>query len=378
MNKKAYCRGFVKDALELTNGNRLPKNVIQRIEKETGSTNDYARKLASEIRREWQAEKDHPGLAKECEAQGIAVSDVSHYWHKGKSFSIFSKAPKKTYEDVRDEVIADMQAHAPKYPKIKRKKVKDGHLLVIDPADIHIGKLATAFETGDDYNADIAVKRVMEGVHGIINHSSSWNIDKVLLVIGNDILHVDTPKNTTTSGTTQDTSMMWYDAFLEAKGLYVEVIETLLSLADVHVVYNPSNHDYQSGFFLADSIASWFSRSKNITFDISIAHRKYFQYGKNIIGTTHGDGAKTSDLPLLMAQETAGKGWDCPHRYVYTHHLHHKVAKDYGSVCVEALRSPSGTDSWHHRNGYQHAPKAVEGFIHSKEHGQIVRITHLF
>jgi hypothetical protein len=47
-------------------------------------------------------------------------------------------------------------------------------------------------------------------------------------------------------------------------------------------------------------------------------------------------------------------------------------------VCVETLRSPSGTDSWHHRNGYQHAPKAVEGYIHDKEHGQIMRITHIF
>ena len=60
------------------------------------------------------------------------------------------------------------------------------------------------------------------------------------------------------------------------------------------------------------------------------------------------------------------------------HHLHHKISKDYIGVTVEALRSPSGTDSWHHRNGYQHSPKAVEGFIHSKEHGQIARLTHLF
>ena len=60
------------------------------------------------------------------------------------------------------------------------------------------------------------------------------------------------------------------------------------------------------------------------------------------------------------------------------HHVHHKMAKDFIGVTVEALRSPSGTDSWHHRNGYQHVPKAVEGFIHEKEGGQIARFTHLF
>ena len=68
----------------------------------------------------------------------------------------------------------------------------------------------------------------------------------------------------------------------------------------------------------------------------------------------------------------------CKNRYFFIEHIHHKKSKDYGSVCVESFRSPSGTDSWHHRNGYQHAPKAIEAFIFSKEDGQIARITHLF
>jgi hypothetical protein len=218
----------------------------------------------------------------------------------------------------------------------------------------------------------------MRGVNGILNKVKGFEVDKIMLIIGNDILHVDTPKNTTTSLTHQDTDVMWYDAFLMAKKLYVDVIELLLQVAPVHVMYLPSNHDYAHGFLLADTISSWFSRSKNISFDVSISHRKYFCYGKNLIGGTHGDGAKTVDLPLLMAHEASVHWADSIHRYVYTHHIHHKQSKDYMSVCVEALRSPSGTDSWHHRNAYQHAPKAVEGFLHSKEYGQIARITHLF
>ena len=68
---------------------------------------------------------------------------------------------------------------------------------------------------------------------------------------------------------------------------------------------------------------------------------------------------------------------DIEHNF-YIHHIHHKKSKDYMSVCVEALRSPSGTDSWHHRNGYQHSPKAIEGFLHHAEHGQVARFNHLF
>jgi len=322
---------------------------------------------------------NHPALANECEAVGLPLENVSNYWYKGKQYSVHVKGDKaKTYEEIRDEIVASMQDYSPVYPTIIRGNNTDGHLLVVDPADIHIGKLATAYETGDSYNVEIAMKRVLDGVRGIIQKANGFNIDQILFIAGNDILHTDSAKRTTTSGTPQDTDGMFYENFLSAKKLYVEVIELLMQIADIHFVFNPSNHDYQSGFFLADVIQSWFRNSSNITFDCSIAHRKYYQYGSNLIGSTHGDGAKPQDLPMLMAVEAKNMWAETNHKYVYSHHLHHKVSKDFIGVTVESLRSPSGTDSWHHRNGYQHATKAVEGFIHHKEFGQVARLSHIF
>ena len=323
------------------------------------------------------------GILESCETLKVEPETVKHLWKKTKHESIFIKNPlyvspiEKTYLDLRDELIEDLQQFSSEFKPIKRTELKDSHLLVIDPADVHIGKLATSFETGEEYNSQIAVKRVLDGVDGILQKSQGFNIDKILFIGGNDILHIDTPKRQTTSGTPQDTDGMWYDNFLIAKQLYVEVLQKLISVADVHFTFNPSNHDYTNGFFLADVIQTYFRNCTNITFDCSISHRKYFRYHSNLIGTTHGDGAKDSDLPLLMAQES--EYWsDTKHRYVYTHHVHHKNAKDYIGVTVESLRSPSGTDSWHHKMGYQHSPKAVEGFLHSKDNGQIARLTHLF
>lgn len=328
---------------------------------------------------EYDLIKKHRALQKECEAMGIPMKDVDHYWHKGQHFSLHVKNKGVSPEELRDDIIKAMDEHSPSYKKIPRTKSEDGHLLVIDPADIHIGKLATSFETGEDYDSQIAVKRVKKGVKGILQKSNGFNIDKILFVGGNDILHIDEPHRKTTAGTPQDTHGMWYENFLTAKKLYVDVLETLVTVADVHFVYNPSNHDYMSGFMLSDSIQSWFRKNKNITFDCSIAHRKGFKYGQNLIGTTHGDGAKLADLPLIMANEFSKEWADTKHRYVYTHHIHHKSSKDYHGITVESLRSPSGSDSWHHRKGYGvGGVKAVEGFIHSKEHGQVARLTHIF
>jgi hypothetical protein len=315
-------------------------------------------------------------IIEECLKLGISPNKVNHYWHKGKHFSIHTSNDTDKLEDFKNDLIESIQNHSPNYPKIKRNKVKDGHCLVIDPADVHIGKLCSALET-EEYNSSIAVQRIREGVEGILKKSNGFNIDKIVFIGGNDILHIDTPKRTTTSATPQDTDGMWYENFLDAKKIYVEVLEMLLGVADVHFVYNPSNHDYMSGFMLADVIKTHFRRSKNITFDTSIKHRKYTLYGSNLIGSTHGDGAKNQDLPLLMATEEPELWSKSKYRYVYTHHVHHKTSKDYIGVTVESLRSPSGTDSWHDRNGYT-SKKAIEGFIHSKDCGQIARITHYF
>ena len=339
----------------------------------------FRRSLSSWLNRN-AIKKENPALSEECETVGIDPNDVRHAWYKGEHWSINFKPSSSgpTFDEMLKEHIEDVKNHTFNYKPIVRERYPDSCLLVIDPADVHIGKLARSFETGEEYNSQIAVQRVKDGVQGILDKTAGFNIDKILFIAGNDIMHVDTPKRVTTSGTPQDTDGMWYDNFLLAKRLYVDVVDQLMQVADVRFMFNPSNHDYQSGFFLADSISSWFKKCKNVSFDVSIAHRKYYKYHNNLIGTTHGDGAKAQDLPLLMAQE-AKKDWaEAKNRYVYIHHIHHKMSKDFIGVTVEALRSPSGTDSWHHRNGYQHSPKAVEGFVHSKDHGQIARITHLF
>lgn len=299
-----------------------------------------------------------------------AYYNIASHPLQGDGFKIF-------YDNLLEEI-----ANLPNRPQTlvnlrSLTSIEDGHLLVVDPCDIHIGKLCDAFEVGEEYNNQIAVERVKQGVKGIIEKSKGFNIEKILFIGGNDILHIDTPRRTTTSGTPQDTEGMWYSNFLIAKTLYIDILNMLLEIADVHFVYNPSNHDYQSGFFLADVIKTYYRDCANITFDCDISHRKYYVYNQNLIGTTHGDGAKITDLPLLMASES--KYWsECKHRYIYGHHVHHKISKDYIGVTFEALRSPSGTDSWHSRNGYTGVPKAIEGFVHHPEFGQVARLTHIF
>ena len=322
--------------------------------------------------------------------RGIDKKDVVSvkHWQSASGefrFSIVTKEDITANEtDILKTVSSFIENHSPHYPSIKRKIKLNNHLLVINPADIHIGKYANHLETGDGYNVEIACERVLEGLQGLIDKSKGFEVDRVLFCIGNDVLHIDNVYNTTTAGTNQDVDGKWWEHFEIALALYVKCVEILREIAPVDVIHSMSNHDYQSGFHLAHALKSWFRNDSEVTFDISVAHRKYYKYGKNLIGLEHGDGAKMANLPLTMAQERPLLWSETTHRYWYLHHLHHKVkhkwldAKDFIGVTVEYMRSPSGTDSWHSRKGYVGVPRAIESFLHQKDSGQVARLVHYF
>ena len=328
-------------------------------------------------------EIQHSGVAKHAKERGIDFNAITEYWDKTKEYSLRVRPEVVQLRDICTELIEEMQAHSPKYPKIERIRSSDSHLLVVDIADLHINKYATSELTGAEYNSKIAVERAVNGTKGLLQKSQGFNIDKILFVIGNDVLNTDNLSKSTTKFTPQDTDVSWYEAFKIAYKCYVEALELCLSVADVDVIHCPSNHDFMTGTFLAETVKTHFRLCENITFDTSPAYRKFYQYHNNLIELEHGDKGKVSDLPLIIAQQEPKMWAECKFRYGYLHHVHHsdirqfQSSKDYIGLNVTYLRSPSSADIWHSDNSFLNMV-AVEGFIHSKENGRISHITHYF
>jgi len=313
-----------------------------------------------------------------CEERQLPFEKWGIFWDKTKDSSIafYNKEAAEEMKNLHKEMVEDMKKHAPKYPAVRYKKVTDPHLKLIDVADLHIGKLALALQTGHDYNVEIATKRAHDGVTALIKRSQGFPTERFLFPIGNDILHVDNGNNTTTKGTRQDVDGMAWMHFRIAKHMYVEMIERLLKIAPVDVVFNGSNHDELSGFHLAEAIASHFHKCKNITFDIDPIDRKYYTYGNSLIATMHGDGAKIATLAGLMSYEAPG--WsDATHRYIISHHVHHwqkvmmQLGKDMPGVTYQSMRSLSAPDPWHAKKGFVGSPQSIDALIFHPEYGQV-------
>ena len=135
-------------------------------------TNKYRPRLTPD---EAEILQKYRAIKKASDKIGINDEDVKHGWLKDKNASLFFNNPnfknesEQGLEIIKKECIEAVKNHAPKYNQIKFEKTNDSHLLVIDIADLHIGKLASAFEVGEDYNCQIAVKRAKDGMKGILN-----------------------------------------------------------------------------------------------------------------------------------------------------------------------------------------------------------------
>lgn len=305
------------------------------------------------------------------------LGTATHWWTRdwdGNTVFWKGEVTPESIEDATLRVFEKMSKESKTVAKIKIKSIADPHLMVIDLADLHIGKLAIDSVSNDTYNIQTAYDRAVEWVAGLLSKWRSHKVNKIMFVVGNDILHIDTPHRKTTSGTPQDTDGMWSESYDVALELYVRLLATLKEVAPVHIVFNPSNHDYMSGYMLTKAVYAWFHKDKNFTWDIDLLHRKYFTYWQNNIGTNHWDWAKIQDVGKLMSIESPD--WSrCKYRYIYQHHLHHYFWKDDIGVTIECVRSLSGADRWHNDNGYV-SKKWTQAFFHHKEYGQVAKFIH--
>lgn len=289
-----------------------------------------------------------------------------------------------------------------------RPKPSGENLLVIDIADLHIGKLCVQSETGFSYDRQEAVRRGIEGCRALLAQAQKHGVAHILFVLGNDVIHIDRPTGATTSNTPQDTdgtlAVMWDDAL----AFYVACIDMCRQVAPVSLLYCPSNHDWFAGFTLARAVRAWYRDCPEVEaseYNTSHNHRKYFRFENNVLGFTHGDGAKEADLHALMTDEAADHLARGRRLYWYLHHLHHKIKKVGGGAHkrqtekdligmtvmrdkagvpflgsapqIEYVRSPSPADGWHHRNGYVNR-QAVEVFLHCPHDGLVARFTGWF
>jgi hypothetical protein len=282
----------------------------------------------------------------------------------------------------KEEMLAQLKAAAPSYPAIvHRAKPRGPHMLEVGLFDVHFGKLAWGEETGDNCDIKIIERAIEYAVDDLIARAAAFNFDQVLLPLGNDLIHVDTPQNTTTLGTRQDVDSRIKKIIRRCREIMVRQVLKLVNLAPVVVRVVPGNHDGLVTWTLGEALECWFHNASAVTIDNGPKVRKYHLYGKNLLGFTHGSDEKINDLPGIMAIEVPKLWSQASFRQWHIGHLHkakeHRFLSMDGStgVITRTLPSLSGTDAWHYQNGYVGNAKAAQAFVWHAANGCVAEFT---
>lgn len=289
----------------------------------------------------------------------------------------------KAVKDFAALFIEELRNISPIVPLKPYSQTLSGNLLEIDIFDPHFGKLAWGKETGEDYDIEIAEDRYLSAMSELLQRAANTcKIDKILLPIGNDLMHTDTITKTTTAGTPQDVDTRWQKMWLKTRAAVMKGIAMCSEVAQVDIVIVQSNHDFQSIFYLGDLLECYYEKNKNINVNNQPKSRKYYSWGKCGIGFTHGNEENIKELPMIMLRENQKEWAFIEYMEWHIGHWHKKkqlqfvTADDNKGITVRYLRSLSGADAWHYIKGYIGAIKGAESFIWDKDYGITANFMH--
>jgi len=375
---------------------------IKRIEPKTPNKEEIAELLQANKESEYKEKRNTDGSIEITDVVDRKLTDeeifdrygrnredwrISMVWFKDRksgyllSCCFIPLLKEKKESEFKEELIKIVKSIS---PVINRKlKPSGGVLLEIDVFDPHFGKLAWRHETGEDYDISITTERYHNAIYNLLEKASKTEtIERIIFPVGNDLLHTDTMAGTTTAGTRQDIDSRFQKMWLQTRKAVMEANKMCEEVAPVDVPIVPSNHDFQTLFYLGDLLECYYANNKNININNSPKSRKYYKWGNCGIGYTHGNEENINQLPLIMMREQQQEWSDVKYMEWHIGHHHRKKQVQFTSVddvkgiMVRFLRSISSADAWHYLKGYVGTIKGAEAFIWHKKDGLVSNIMH--
>ncbi len=277
-------------------------------------------------------------------------------------------------EDLENAILEFVRKHIKPLPKPtdSRKKSKNGYAVSWGLWDAHIGMYAWNSEVGADFDVDIAVNRILNSVDDMINELKMYPIKKIWMPVGNDFMHFDNARHTTSFGDHfLDTDTRYARVYLAALKALVYMIEQGLKhlCNDIEIIYVPGNHDVTSSFTLCAALAMRFHKDKRVKVDLGANPRKYRKHGGVLLGFDHGRDCKTQQYSMIFSTEAKDDWSSSTYREIQIGHKHQRWEKMYEGVIPTngmLLRmNPTlcNVDIWHHKQGLIGEPvKSVEAW----------------
>ena len=238
--------------------------------------------------------------------------------------------------------------------------------------DPHFGMSADKDEAGEHFDTATAERLTCAAIDRLVD--SSPPAAQALIFNAGDMFHADDQTNRTPGhGNHVDVDGRHFRILQVGRRAMIHCIRRALEKHDhVKFVITPGNQDPRSSFALALILDAHFESEPRVTVDFLPTHYKYHRFGLNLIGMTHGDGAKQSDLGEIMATDVPADWGATKFRVWFSGHIHHDTVKELRGVRCESLRTLAPSDAWHRMKGYR-AGRDMRLVIFHEDYGEIER-----
>lgn len=283
-------------------------------------------------------------------------------------------------KEVQDHFIDQLNTDrvSTDHPVFKSDKARN-KTAVVEIPDFHLGNLVWHQECVEDWDLEIAKELYTSVFKSLVDRAvAKADVKHIVLPFGNDFLHADNKEGTTTAGTQLDLDSRWVKVYKLGGDLQIWAIDYCRKqVPKVSVIYIPGNHDELTTFTLGDMIERVYSKDTSITVNNSPKLRKYMRIGCTLMGWTHGNQERKTNLPTLMLREAAKEDVaKCDFFEFHLGHWHHRkgdvLREDYidiTGVTIRTMPTLTPNDDWHTGKGLTLNTKAAEAYIYDEEEG---------
>lgn len=313
--------------------------------------------------------------------QGNRMSDQPHC---AVNYGVSAKFKKKLVSDAKtfDALKLHLEGWTP--PVLPQIHLPESSELVavINMYDAHLDKTAIGDLDSGENSLEKNINRYMQMFLEILEKVRVHNPKYIIMPVGNDLFH--------TNGTTPHTKKGTLIEYLcDPQFAYEQICLTIIKqitfarqVAPVCIPIVPGNHDQDKVNMLGFWLDVVFGEDPMVEFSRGRNPRKYYNFGKCLLGFDHGDKVKqkVNQVPNWMATERPTEWATSLHRKFYCGDIHHQSefsfqhTKDMPGVEVSFLRATSVSDPYHVAHGYIGIPITGYAEIWDPETGLIEQI----
>jgi hypothetical protein len=291
----------------------------------------------------------------------------------GKVVLQWDKTRNEIGPDQISQAIRDALTDIPKAALVPAPDTSNKDLLTVYPiGDHHVGMYAWAEEAGEDYDLKIAERLLTSAVTHLVDISPPSG-EAVIVDVG-DFTHYDNIKGQTERSRNQlDTDTRYHAMIRVALRLLVACVDSALTKhKKVTLICAPGNHNDMGAAWMIESMALYYSKNPRVKVVAKAGKFFYYEFGKVLLGVTHGDTGKPEKLGGVMALDAPEAWGRTKHRHWHTGHVHNKSQLEIGGVLWETHRTLAPVDAWAASAGYR-SGRDMSAIVYHREYGEVAR-----